>query len=79
MWRYNLIWEKTQPTGSLNANKMPMRYHEDLCVFYKKLPKYRPQFSEGNPLHSKGVNYINKEPVNNNYGRFFHNSDERKG
>lgn len=47
MWRYNLIWEKTQPTGSLNANKMPMRYHEDLCVFYKKLPTYNPQKTTG--------------------------------
>lgn len=37
MWRYNLVWEKTQPTGFLNAKKMPLRAHEDICVFYKKL------------------------------------------
>lgn len=41
--RYNLIWEKTQPTGFQNANKMPLRSHEDICVFYKKLPTYNPQ------------------------------------
>lgn len=35
MWRYNLIWQKTQPTGFLNANKMPLRSHEDICVFIK--------------------------------------------
>lgn len=29
MWKYNLIWEKTQPTGFLNAKKMPLRNHED--------------------------------------------------
>lgn len=33
MWRYNLIWEKTQPTGFLNAKKMPLRNHEDICIF----------------------------------------------
>lgn len=47
MWRYNLIWEKTQPTGFLNAKKMPLRNHEDICVFYKKLPTYNPQKTTG--------------------------------
>lgn len=43
MWRYNLIWEKAQPTGFLNAKKMPLRNHEDICVFYKNPPVYNPQ------------------------------------
>lgn len=47
MWRYNLIWEKTQPTGFLNANRMPLRNHEDICVFYKHLPVYNPQKTTG--------------------------------
>ena len=47
MWRYNIIWEKTQPTGFLNAKKMPLRSHEDICVFYKKSPTYNPQKTTG--------------------------------
>lgn len=47
MWKYNLIWEKTQPTGFLNAKKMPLRSHEDICIFYNKLPIYNPQKSIG--------------------------------
>ncbi len=47
MWRYNLIWQKTQPTGFQNANRMPMRNHEDICVFYKKQPTYNPQKTSG--------------------------------
>ena len=47
LWRYNLIWEKTQPTGFLNAKKMPLRSHEDMCVFYKKTPIYHPQKTSG--------------------------------
>lgn len=44
MWKYNLIWHKTdKPTGFLNAKKMPLKEHEDICVFYKKLPVYNPQ------------------------------------
>lgn len=49
LWRYNIIWEKTQPSGYLNANKMPLRKHEDICVFYKKLPTYNPQKTSGHP------------------------------
>lgn len=59
-WRYNLIWEKTTPTGFLNANKMPLRAHEDICVFYKRLPTYNPQKTQGHErkvskaAHKKG-------------------------
>ena len=53
LWKYNLIWEKTQPTGFLNAKRMPLRFHEDICIFYKKLPTYNPQMTEGHtPVHS---------------------------
>lgn len=46
-WRYNLIWQKTTPVGFLNANRMPLRAHEDILVFYKKLPTYNPQKTTG--------------------------------
>jgi len=54
--RYNLIWRKTnQPSGFLNANRMPLRNHEDILVFYRALPTYNPQFWEGDkPSHSRG-------------------------
>lgn len=48
MWRYNLIWDKCRATGFLNANRMPLRYHEDICVFYKSLPTYNPQMEDLN-------------------------------
>ena len=41
-------------TGFLNANRMPLRCHEDICVFYKKQPVYNPQKTLGNKSHSKG-------------------------
>ena len=45
--RYEWIWEKTQATGHLNANDMPMKAHENILVFYKKLPLYNPIMTEG--------------------------------
>ena len=47
--RYEWIWEKTQGTGHLNAKKMPMKNHENILVFYKRLPTYNPQKTKGKP------------------------------
>lgn len=78
LFRYDLVWDKVLTSGFLNANRMPLRRHEQIAVFYKKLPTYNPQFTQGKPLHSKGVNYMNNT-TNNNYGKFENNSDDRKG
>ena len=73
MWKYNLVWDKVLPSGFLNAKKMPMRSHEDICVFYKKLPIYNPQMTQGKKCHSRG-NAIGKSQEvfsrNTNYGSF---------
>ena len=41
--KYEWIYIKTKPTGFLNAKKMPLKKHENILVFYKKLPTYNPQ------------------------------------
>lgn len=43
LFRYDLVWEKTAPVGFANAKRMPLRSHELILVFYKKLPTYNPQ------------------------------------
>ena len=54
LWRYNLIWKKGNCiTGFLNANRMPLRNHEDIVVFYKKQPTYNPQMTIAKP-HKRG-------------------------
>lgn len=68
LWRYNLVWDKCRVTGFLNANRMPMRCHEDICVFYKFLPTYNPQYTDGQPNHSRG-NGKHKE-TNSCYGKY---------
>lgn len=45
-FRYEIIWEKTKPVGFFNAKKMPMRSHENILVFYKKLPTYNPELKD---------------------------------
>lgn len=47
MFRYEWIWQKANATGFLNAKKMPLKCHENILVFYKKLPVYNPQMRTG--------------------------------
>ena len=64
-WRYNLIWDKIESTGFLNASRMPLRCHEDVMVFYKKLPVFNPQKHKGRRQHTSKSN-----AGNNNYGSY---------
>lgn len=66
MYRYDLIWYKALGTGHLNANKMPMRNHEHILVFYKKLPTYNPIMRVG-IMRTKGSK---KGNTTTNYGKF---------
>ena len=59
-FRYEWIWEKEQGTGFLNAKKMPLKAHENILIFYKKLPVYNPQWSIGKPYkHTGGTHSCN--------------------
>ncbi|UNH58474.1 site-specific DNA-methyltransferase [Bacillus phage vB_BsuS_PJN02] len=67
MLKYEWIWEKNRGTGHLNAKKMPMKSHENILVFYKKLPTYNPQMREGEPYVRKDCS---KSSLNKgNYGK----------
>lgn len=67
MFRYDLIWEKTAAAGHLNSKRMPLRAHENICMFYKRMPLYNPQFSEGKPYtatrRSFSSNYGQQSPT----------------
>ncbi|WP_205760224.1 DNA-methyltransferase [Aeromonas caviae] len=47
MFRYEIIWEKGNATGFLNAKKQPLRAHESVLVFYRQQPTYNPQMTSG--------------------------------
>jgi site-specific DNA-methyltransferase (adenine-specific) len=58
-------WLKEQGTGGMNANKMPLKKHENILVFYRRLPTYNPQFETGKPYKIKR----NKPKLNSVYGK----------
>ena len=64
-YRYDLIWDKVLITGFLNANKRPLRRHEEILIFYEKFKTYNPQKKRGATNHSIGKG----RKKNQNYGK----------
>ena len=59
-YKYDWTWEKSKPTGHLNAKKQPLRQTEIISVFYKKQCLYLPQ----------GTKPINKMVSRTNRGNY---------
>lgn len=64
-FRYEIIWQKSQGTGHFNANRMPLKIHENILVFYRSLPTYNPQKTTGakhyKVKHHKGSSNYGKQ------------------
>ena len=75
-FRYDLIWCKTQGSDFLNANRKPLRSHENICVFCKKQPTYNAQKTEGKPYKAKSG-----ETTSSNFGKFSgnHHTENKDG
>lgn len=77
MFRYEWVVEKNNQTGFLNARRMPLKAHENVLVFYNKLPAYHPQMTHGKPYtrgqssHSSNYNYFEHEAKKNYSGERF--------
>lgn len=63
--RYEWVWEKTHPTGHLNAKRAPMKAHENVLVFYRDQPTYNPQMTSGH-VRKTATKRADSTP---NYGR----------
>lgn len=82
MFRYEWVWSKPKAVGFLNANKMPLRAHENVLVFYRALPTYNPQFSTGKPYTRRqkdepfgGVYHGRRESITVNDGNRYYPRD----
>ena len=68
-YKYDWVWEKSNPSNIAQANKQPMRYHELISVFYKKQSTYNKQMI---PRDSPRI----KQAQKNDY--VFHNSQSEQ-
>ena len=69
MYRYEWIWKKTQPSGFMNAKKMPLRSHENIEIFYRKPPTYNPQMTHGHQRKTATAYGTRESDGNSCYGR----------
>jgi len=76
-FRYCLVWDKIRAAGFLNANRMPLKQHEDICVFYKKLPTYNPQ--KYLDKHYNKTKYNGKELGKNVLGSYTSKNTKNNG
>lgn len=66
-FRYELIYKKYQATRFLHANRMPLPIHENIEVFYRKLPTYNPQkVSSGKPRGDR-LRHGDTRPISTNW------------
>lgn len=78
LFRYELIYEKHGVTNFMQANIMPLRQHENIEVFYRKLPTYNPQFTYSEPYIDKRGGHILSSVWNVRSVRY-DNSESRDG
>ena len=70
MYKYDWVWEKERPSNPILANKQVLKYHEMICVFYKKQCNFFPQMrkreekNKRNNKPRKFVSGVNNEVPN---------------
>jgi len=53
-FKYCLVWDKVNKyTGALDANRKPLKRHEDIAIFYSSQPIYNKQYRTGNAYKVK--------------------------
>jgi len=70
MFKYEIIWEKDKASNFTQAKKRFMKFHENICMFYKKQPIYNPQMVDV----GKNWNSFSKNRNNKNDGLFGNSS-----
>ena len=69
IFRQSLVWVKTRPTNVFNAKKQFMKWHEDILVFYKKLPTFNPQMRTDGEFTGKKIQRNNHDRTNGVFGQ----------
>jgi len=50
-FRFKIVWIKSKAPNFLQANRQPLKKHEDICIFCRGQPAYYPQMMAGKPYN----------------------------
>ena len=68
-YKYDWVWNKLYGTNIFEANKRPMKYHENILVFYKEQPIYNKQMVVADKKNMRDrVKNSKKESLGTIYG-----------
>ena len=59
-FKYCWVWEKTKPSGFVHAKNMPLKSHEDICVFSRGTIAHISQSKNRMIYNPQGIVEINK-------------------
>lgn len=76
MFKYCWVWDKKNPTNITMAKKQPLKYHEDIAVFYEKQSRYNPIKWSGEKNHRQGKS---KTRVSESVGTIGRGKDDLSG
>jgi len=77
MFKYEWIWEKSNPSNISQADRMPLKYHENILVFYNKLPTYNKQLIKRIESGKRIIKKYQKRGVTFKHGATEHNQKNR--
>ena len=63
MFKYSWVWEKNCPSNIACGNSQPLRYTEDICVFYKNKSTFNKQMIERSESGSKLIKQYQKNNI----------------
>ncbi len=69
LYKQEIIWLKTRPTNVLNAKKMFMKWHENILIFYNKLPIFNPQMRTDGIFTGKKTQRMNTDRSKGTLGK----------
>jgi len=69
LYKQEIIWLKTRPTNVLNAKKMFMKWHENILIFYNKLPVFNPQMRTDGIFTGKKTQRMNTDRSKGTLGK----------
>jgi len=70
MFKYELIWHKDKPSDFGNSNIKPLRYHENILIFYSKTPVYNKSFEKRDGSGTNRAKYVVNYKPNLNEHKF---------
>lgn len=60
-FKYSWIWEKDKGNNFIQAKNMPIKFHEDVCVFSRGVTLHESQTSRRMPYNPQGIVKVDKK------------------